>query len=98
MPRGGKPRRGRDHEVRLTDVKRLFSEELERLMVDEGFSIERYWHEECEAVIRECVDRVYWQAWDEFMDWVETGDAAGAELRAFLRESSYTRSTQIVKL
>lgn len=87
-----------DPEVRLIDAKRLFSEELERLMVEMGFSIERYGRDTCEAVIRECVDRAYWQAWDEFMDWVETGDVAGAELRAFLRESSYTRSTRIVKL
>lgn len=87
-----------DPEVRLIDAKRLFSEELERLMVETGFSIERYGREECESVVRECVDRAYWQAWDEFMDWVETGDVAGAELRAFLRESSYTRSTRIVKL
>ena len=98
MPRRGKSRGSRDPEVRLTDVKRLFSEELERLMVDEGFSIERYGREECEAVIRECVDRAYWQAWDEFMDWVVNGDSAGAALRALLRESAYTRPTQIVKL
>lgn len=84
--------------MRLIDAKRLFSEELNRLMVEMGFSIERYGRDTCEAVIRECVDRAYWQAWDEFMDWVETGGVAGAELRAFLRESSYTRSTRIVKL
>ena len=83
--------------MRLIDAKRLFSEELNRLMVEMGFSIERYGREECESVVRECVDRAYWQAWDEFMDWVETGDVAGAELRALLRESSYTRPTQTVK-
>lgn len=85
-------------EVLLTDVKRLFSEELERQMVEMGFSIERYGRDTCEAVVRECVDRAYWQAWDEFMDWVQSGDSAGAELRALLREPSYTRPTQIVKL
>lgn len=90
-------RRRRDPEVRLIDAKTLFSEELNRLMVEMGFSVERYGREECEAVIRECVDRAYWQAWDEFMDWVINGDSAGAELRALLRESSYTRPTQIVK-
>lgn len=84
-------------EVLLTDVKRLFSEELERQMVEMGFSMERYGSDACEAVIRECVDRTYWQAWEEFMDWVETGDSAGAALRALLRESPYTRPTQIVK-
>lgn len=90
-------RRRLDPEVRLIDAKRLFSEELSRLMVETGFSIEKYGREECEAVVRECVDRAYWQAWDEFMDWVVNGDSAGAALRAILRESSYTRSTQIVK-
>ena len=49
-------------------------------------------------MVRECVDRAYWQAWDEFMDWVVNGDSAGAALRALLRESAYTRPTQIVKL
>lgn len=93
MPR----RRRTDPEVRLIDAKRLFSEELNRLMVEMGFSIERYGRDTCEAVIRECVDRAYWQAWDEFMDWVQSGDSAGAALRALLRESSYTRPTQIVK-
>lgn len=90
-------RRRPDPEVRLIDAKRLFSEELNRLMVETGFSIERYGREQCEAVIRECVDRAYWQAWDEFMDWVVNGDSAGAALRALLRESAYTRPTQIVK-
>lgn len=90
-------RRGSDPEVRLIGANRLFSEELNRLMVEMGFSVERYGHDTCEAVIRECVDRVYWQAWDEFMDWVVNGDSAGAALRALLRESSYTRPTQIVK-
>ena len=90
--------RGRlDPGVRLIDAKRLFSGELERLMVEAGFSVERYGREECEAVIRECVDRADWQVWDEFMDWVVSGDSAGAALRALLRESSYTRPTQIVK-
>lgn len=91
------PRRGPDPEVRLIDAKRLFSEELNRLMVEMGFSVELYGREECESVVRECVDRAYWQAWDEFMDWVQSGDSAGAALRAILRESSYTRPTQIVK-
>lgn len=90
-------RRRPDPGVRLIDAKRLFSEELERLMVETGFSIDRCGHDTCEAVIRECVDRAYWQAWDEFMDWVVNGDSAGAALRALLRESSYTRPTQIVK-
>lgn len=92
------PRRGSDPEVRLTDAKKLFSEELERLMVETGFSIERYGREECESVVRECVDLAYRQAWDEFMDWVVNGDSAGAALRALLREPAYTRPTQIVKL
>lgn len=91
-------RRGSDPEVRLIDAKRLFSEELNRLMVEMGFSIERYGREECESVVRECVDRAYWQAWDEFMDWVVNGDSAGAALRAILRDPAYTRPTQIVKL
>lgn len=91
-------RRRLDPEVRLIDAKRLFSEELSRLMVETGFSIEKYGREECEAVVRECVDRAYWQAWDEFMDWVVNGDSAGAALRALLREPAYTRPTQIVKL
>lgn len=90
-------RRRLDPEVRLIDAKRLFSEELSRLMVEMGFSIEKYGREECEAVVRECVDRAYWQAWDEFMDWVQSGDSAGAALRAILREPAYTRPTQIVK-
>lgn len=90
-------------EVRLIDAKRLFSEELERQMVSMGFSIDRYGRETCESVIRECVSLVYRQAWDEFMDWVETGDAARAEVMAAIRESirggsPYTRPTQIVKL
>lgn len=90
-------RRRPDPGVRLIDAKLLFSEELNRLMVEMGFSIERYGRDTCEAVIRECVDRAYWQAWDEFMDWVINGDSAGAALRALLRESSYTRPTRIVK-
>ncbi len=90
-------RRRSDPEVRLIDAKRLFSEELDRLMVETGFSIERYGRDTCEAVIRECVNRAYWQAWDEFMDWVQSGDSAGAALRAVLRETSYTWPTQIVK-
>lgn len=85
-------------EVRLIDAKRLFSEELNRLMVEMGFSVELYGREECESVVCECVDRAYWQAWDEFMDWVVNGDSAGAALRALLREPAYTRPTQIVKL
>ena len=83
--------------ARLIEAKRLFSEVLQEEMVEAGFSLDRYGHAACEAVIRECVDRAYWQAWDEFMDWVVNGDLAGAELRAILRESSYTRPTQIVK-
>jgi len=86
-----------DPGVRLIDAKKLFSEELNRLMVEAGFSVERHGRDTCEAVIRECVGLVYWQTWDEFMDWVVNGDFAGAALRALLRESSYTRPTQIVK-
>lgn len=91
-------RRRLDPEVRLIDAKGLFSEELNRLMIEAGFSVELYGREECESVVRECVDRAYWQAWDEFMDWVVNGDSAGAALRALLREPAYTRPTQIVKL
>lgn len=39
-----------DPEVRLIDAKRLFSEELNRLMVEMGFSVERYGRDTCEAV------------------------------------------------
>ena len=90
-------RSSRRPETEVTEAKVLFSEVLQGMMEDLGFSVERYGYDACRSVIKECVDRAYWQAWDEFMDWVESGDSAGAELRSMMRGSRDTWGVQIVK-
>jgi len=66
----------------LIDVKYLFSVILSDKMGEMGIDHNRYTQDEIKSFVNECVDKVYAQAWAEFMAWVEFGDDKKAKTLA----------------